>query len=113
MLWFAMMLMPTGPSAMKLTALADVAGSNEGEKMSIAKFLCVGYVLDRRNRNKTEFQMRFYLKASLLMLSTDYVFHQPVDLFHGDRSFEGLQSCCRECLDSGDCDPDTSGWSGR
>ena len=41
MLWFTMMLMPIGPSAMKLTALADVNGSNEGEKMSIAKFLCV------------------------------------------------------------------------
>ena len=40
-LWFAMMLMPTGPPAMKLTALADVSGSNETEKMSIAKFLCV------------------------------------------------------------------------
>ena len=40
-LWFAMMLMPCGPPAMKLTALADVSGSNEGEKMSIAKFLCV------------------------------------------------------------------------
>ena len=26
---------------MKLTALADVNGSSEGEKMSIAKFLCV------------------------------------------------------------------------
>ena len=40
-LWFVMMLMPTGPPAMKLTALADVSGSNESEKMSIAKFLCV------------------------------------------------------------------------
>ena len=40
-LWFAMMLMPTGPPAMKLTALADVSGSTETEKMSIAKFLCV------------------------------------------------------------------------
>ena len=40
-LWFSMMLMPTGPPAMKLTALADVSGSNEQEKMSIAKFLCV------------------------------------------------------------------------
>lgn len=40
-LWFTMMLMPTGPPAMKLTALADVSGSNESEKMSIAKFLCV------------------------------------------------------------------------
>ena len=40
-LWFTMMLMPTGPPAMKLTALADVSGSTEMEKMSIAKFLCV------------------------------------------------------------------------
>lgn len=40
-LWFAMMMMPTGPPAMKLTALADVSGSGESEKMSIAKFLCV------------------------------------------------------------------------
>ena len=41
MLWFAMMLMPTGPPAMKLTALADVTGCSEDEKMSIAKFLSV------------------------------------------------------------------------
>ncbi|KAI9874853.1 MAG: hypothetical protein M1830_009202, partial [Pleopsidium flavum] len=38
-LWFCLMLMPTGPPAMKLTSLADVNGSNEGEKMAIAKFL--------------------------------------------------------------------------
>lgn len=40
-LWFAMMLMPTGPPAMKLTALADVSGAGDEEKMSIAKFLTV------------------------------------------------------------------------
>lgn len=59
-LWFTMMLMPTGPTAMvsmasiahtitrlnqsvlqKLTALADVSGSNEVERLSIAKFLSV------------------------------------------------------------------------
>ena len=44
-LWFTMMLMPTGPSAMKLTALADVSGSSESEKMSIAKFLSITYAL--------------------------------------------------------------------
>ena len=40
MSWFAMMLMPTGPTAMKLTAMADVGGSGgeEREKLSIAKF---------------------------------------------------------------------------
>ena len=36
------MLMPTGPPAMKLTALADVSTNNEVEKLSIAKFLTVG-----------------------------------------------------------------------
>ena len=41
MLWFAMMLMPTGPPAMKLTALADISGSSKEEEMSIAKFLSV------------------------------------------------------------------------
>lgn len=35
------MLMPTGPPALKLTALAEVNGSDEREKMSIAKFLTV------------------------------------------------------------------------
>ncbi|KZF26271.1 hypothetical protein L228DRAFT_279503 [Xylona heveae TC161] len=44
-LWFAMMMMPTGPSAMKLVALADVDGSSEAEKMSIAKFLTITYAI--------------------------------------------------------------------
>lgn len=41
MLWFAMMLMPTGPPAMILVALTDVNGSLETEKMAIAKLLTV------------------------------------------------------------------------
>ncbi|KAK4550237.1 hypothetical protein LTR36_003204 [Oleoguttula mirabilis] len=44
-LWFAMMLMPTGPPAMILTALADVNGSGEVEKMAIAKFLTLSYAI--------------------------------------------------------------------
>ncbi|KAL1626771.1 hypothetical protein SLS56_006673 [Neofusicoccum ribis] len=44
-LWFAMMLMPAGPPALKLTALADVNGSDEKEKMSIAKFLTLSYAI--------------------------------------------------------------------
>ncbi len=40
-LWFAMMLAPTGPPALMLTALADLAGASEDEKMGIAKFLTV------------------------------------------------------------------------
>ena len=41
MLWFAMMMMPVGPSAMNLVAMADVERTNEMDKMSIAKFLTV------------------------------------------------------------------------
>ena len=44
-LWFAMMLMPTGPPALKLAALADVNGSDEREKMSVAKFLTISYAI--------------------------------------------------------------------
>ena len=36
-----MMLMPTGPPAMILTALADVNGSPEKEKMAVTKLLTV------------------------------------------------------------------------
>lgn len=48
-LWFSMMLMPTGPPAMKLTALADVNGADEHTKMSIAKFLTVCLELPTRS----------------------------------------------------------------
>lgn len=40
-LWFSMMMMPTGPSALVLTALADVTGGEEDSKFAIAKFLTV------------------------------------------------------------------------
>ncbi|KAI9844390.1 MAG: hypothetical protein M1837_005591 [Sclerophora amabilis] len=45
MLWFTMMMMPTGPPAILLTALADVKGCDEREKMAIAKFLTIAYVI--------------------------------------------------------------------
>ena len=44
-LWFVLMLMPTGPPATKLVALADVSGTDEDEKMSIAKFLTISYAV--------------------------------------------------------------------
>lgn len=44
-LWFAMMLAPVGPPALKLTALAEVNGSEEDEKLAIAKFLTISYAL--------------------------------------------------------------------
>lgn len=40
-LWFAMMLMPVGPPALSITAMADVSGADETQKLSIAKFLTV------------------------------------------------------------------------
>ncbi|CAO2651705.1 Nn.00g042750.m01.CDS01 [Neocucurbitaria sp. VM-36] len=45
MLWFSMMLMPTGPPAMILVALTDVTGAPEAMKMTIAKFLTVSYAI--------------------------------------------------------------------
>ena len=41
MLWFVMMLMPAGPSAMKVMVLADVVDAEHKDKMIIAKFLAV------------------------------------------------------------------------
>ena len=41
MLWWAMMMMPVGPPAMKNLALADVSGTDQRTRMSIAKFLTV------------------------------------------------------------------------
>ncbi|KAF1847284.1 uncharacterized protein K460DRAFT_332108 [Cucurbitaria berberidis CBS 394.84] len=45
MLWFSMMLMPTGPPAMILVALTDVTGAPEAMKMTIAKFLTISYAI--------------------------------------------------------------------
>jgi len=42
-LWFTMMMMPVGPPAMRLLAIADVNHMEEEEKMSIARFLTVRY----------------------------------------------------------------------
>jgi len=44
-LWFCMMMMPVGPSAMRLSALADVSKADEKEKMAVAKFLAVSYIV--------------------------------------------------------------------
>lgn len=44
-----MMLMPTGPPALKLSALADVNGNSDEDKMAIAKFLTVSCPLVIRN----------------------------------------------------------------
>lgn len=44
-LWFSMMLMPTGPPAMSLIPMADVSDKQESIKMTIAKLLTVMYAL--------------------------------------------------------------------
>lgn len=41
MLWFTMMLMPTGPPAMKLIAMVQVSNGDEEEETKIAKLLTV------------------------------------------------------------------------
>ncbi|KAJ7191829.1 auxin efflux carrier [Mycena haematopus] len=45
MLWFAMMLMPTGPPATKLVALVQVSGAGEEEEMVISKILMISYLV--------------------------------------------------------------------
>ncbi|KAK8193235.1 membrane transporter [Phyllosticta capitalensis] len=45
LLWFCMMLMPTGPPALKLSALADVSDVEESQRLSVAKFLTLSYVI--------------------------------------------------------------------
>ncbi|KAH9902237.1 auxin efflux carrier [Xylariomycetidae sp. FL2044] len=42
---WAMMMMPIGPTAMKVLALADVSGASEKVRMSIAKFLTLSYII--------------------------------------------------------------------
>lgn len=60
-----MTLMPTGAPAIKLTALADVSGSSEEEKMGIVskKSDCMGIKAYRNGES-------------------DHVHHQPVDMLH-------------------------------
>ncbi len=44
MLWFTMMLMPTGPPAMKLITLIQVSDGNEEDETNISKLLTVSYL---------------------------------------------------------------------
>ncbi|EXJ93616.1 hypothetical protein A1O1_02008 [Capronia coronata CBS 617.96] len=44
MLWFTMMVMPSGPPAMKLLALADAGGIDQKEVMSISKLLTIAHI---------------------------------------------------------------------
>lgn len=59
--WFTMMLMPVGPPALKLTALADVNGADDDERMSIAKFLTV------LNSLRSKFFLADFYRRSLIL----------------------------------------------
>jgi hypothetical protein len=41
MLWFAMMLMPTGPPAMKLITMVEISDADEEDEHKIVKLLTV------------------------------------------------------------------------
>ncbi|KAF2671580.1 hypothetical protein BT63DRAFT_422117 [Microthyrium microscopicum] len=45
MLWFTMMLMPTGPSAMKLITMVAVSNATEEDEHIIAKLLTLSYII--------------------------------------------------------------------
>ncbi|KAF2491493.1 hypothetical protein BU16DRAFT_529994 [Lophium mytilinum] len=45
MLWFTMMLMPTGPSAMKLITMVQVSDADEADEHKIAKILTISYAI--------------------------------------------------------------------
>ncbi|KAI1466827.1 uncharacterized protein F4812DRAFT_67971 [Daldinia caldariorum] len=45
MLWWALMMMPIGPTAMKVLALADISGADQKIRMSVAKFLTLSYII--------------------------------------------------------------------
>jgi hypothetical protein len=44
MLWFAMMLMPTGPPAMKLITMVQVSDAGPEDERRIAKILTIAYI---------------------------------------------------------------------
>jgi predicted permease len=45
MLWFAMMLMPTGPPAMKLITMVQVSDAGPDDERRIAKILTISYII--------------------------------------------------------------------
>ncbi|CAK7236084.1 hypothetical protein SBRCBS47491_009515 [Sporothrix bragantina] len=45
MLWFTLMLMPTGPPAMKLITLVQVSNADDDDETSIAKLLTISYLI--------------------------------------------------------------------
>jgi predicted permease len=84
-LWFSMMLMPAGPPALLLSALADVSGAEEQEKLSIAKFLTVRLPIHL-----------YSWGGGMLMRGIDRIRYLTHDLPFRGWEFESLGSCCAE-----------------
>lgn len=79
-LWFTLMLMPTGPPAMKLTALAEATHAEDDEKMAITKFLSVSQPYIRLLSHRT------YVIDNYL----DFVCPVAVDHSHNHDELEGM-----------------------
>lgn len=80
MLWFAMALMPTGPSAMKLITMIQVSYGSAAEEQKIAKLLTVSYPLKVSSVYVTN-----YL--------TDFICDLTDPCFYGSRSASSCASC--------------------
>lgn len=61
MLWFTMMLMPTGPPAMKLITMVQVSGAGDEEEHKIAKLLTVSCAMSRKIRDAELMASRFLI----------------------------------------------------
>ncbi|RPA91078.1 hypothetical protein L873DRAFT_1752763 [Choiromyces venosus 120613-1] len=45
MIWFSMMLMPVGPSAIMMSSLVEMSGNSKKDKMAVARFLTLSYAI--------------------------------------------------------------------
>lgn len=81
MLWFAMMLMPTGPPAMKLITLVQVSDAAGADETNIAKLLTVGGLsfLSRLSLTRARFHISFPRSSPLLSLAVSERVKQPSD----------------------------------
>lgn len=102
MLWFAMMLMPTGPPALSITAMADVSGAGEEQKLSIAKFLTVSAA-------SFFFLFSFLFCSDSVVRSVAYgnlltdtcagvLRRLAADLLRGRRRSQSQSSCCADVV---------------
>lgn len=83
MLWWALMMMPVGPTAMKVLALADVSGTSQKIRMSIAKFLTVS------NSRPGAVQK---LADLLVLIFIAFLYHHAYSVIRGYRSFRSCES---------------------